>query len=178
MKIGLLRHFPVDHLFLKGFVKQSQVLQWFEKYNEAAVRHMEVEFDTTWQVCYSSLLPRARQTAASIFQGDVICTELLNEPSPDPLFKRDVSLPFLLWALLIRLAILSNHASQSQRKEVIESRVRKLIPELLCHGDANVLIVSHAFVIEILSDLLLKEGFSGRRINRPKHGLLYTFERP
>jgi len=177
MKIGLVRHFPVDQLFLKGFVKQSQVLQWFEGYNKAAVRPMEVALDSTWQVCYSSQLPRAKETASAIFEGDIICTELLNEPFPDPVFRRDIKLPFLLWALLIRLAILSNHATQSQRKEVIESRVRKLLPELLRHGDANVLIVSHAFVIEILSDLLLKEGFTGRRIRRPKHGLLYTFER-
>lgn len=177
MKIGLLRHFPVDHMFLTGLVKQSQVLQWFEKYNEAAVRPMDVALDNTWQVCYASQLPRAKQTAAAIFQGDIICTELLNEPFPDPVFRRDVKLPFLLWALLIRLAILSNHASQSQRKEVIEGRVRKLLPELLSHEEANVLIVSHAFVIEILSGLLLEEGFSGRKISRPKHGLLYTFER-
>lgn len=178
MRIGLVRHFPVEHLYLKGFVKQSQVLQWFEGYSEAAVQPMDVTLDNTWQVCYSSQLPRAKNTAAAIFKGDIICTELLNEPFPDPVFKRDIKLPFLLWALLIRLVILSNHTSQSQRKEVIEGRVRKLLPELLSHGDADVLIVSHAFVIEILSDLLLKEGFGGRRIRRPKHGILHTFERP
>ena len=114
MKIGLIRHFPVSQVFLKGLVSQSQVLQWFAEYNAAAVHQLPVKVGGDWQRCFSSQLAGARQTAAAIYPGEVICSELLNEPFPDPVFKRDVKLPFLAWALLLRAALVYNHGTQSQ----------------------------------------------------------------
>lgn len=177
MRVGLIRHFPVDHLFLRGWVKQSRVLQWFREYNEAAVQGMHVEVGASWHVCYSSQLQRAKKTAEAVYAGEVIYTNLLNEPFPDPVFRSDIKMPFMLWALLIRCAILWNHGTQSHRKEVLEARIRELMPDILRHADDNVLIVSHAFTMEILSRFLLQEGFSGRKLRRPENGVLYLFER-
>lgn len=177
MKIGLIRHFPVEHKYLTGLVSQSQVLQWFSGYNEASLLNQQVDVGRSWDICYSSELPRARQTAEAIYHGTPITTALLNEPSPDPLFKYNVRLPFMLWAMLIRLALVYNHPTQSHRKEVLEGRIRAWLTELLNHQTNNVLVVSHAFTMEILSRLLVQEGFTGKILNRPPNGVLYTYER-
>ncbi|WP_247235585.1 hypothetical protein [Telluribacter sp. SYSU D00476] len=178
MKVGLIRHFPVEHEYLKGLVSQSQVLQWFNGYNSAPLQSRQVDVGSWWDICYSSELPRARQTAEAIYHGPTITTTLLNEPVPDPLFKYNVRLPFMLWALLIRLALVYNHPTQSHRKEVLESRIRTWFIERLEHQNGNILIVSHAFTMEVLSRLLVKEGFTGKVLNRPPNGVLYTYERP
>lgn len=177
MKIGLIRHFPVNHSFLKGFVSQAEVIQWFHAYNTAEIHKLDLTVDKSWDLCYSSELLRAKRTAEAIYQGDVICSELLNEPFPDWIFKKDFRLPFVLWGMLIRFAILWNHSSQSQRKEIIEARIQKLLREILSLPDKNVLIVSHVFAMEIMSALLIREGFKGPELNRPANGVLYMYER-
>ncbi|GAB3163155.1 histidine phosphatase family protein [Telluribacter humicola] len=177
MKIGLIRHFPVQHKYLTGWVSQSQVLQWFQGYNEADLQTWPVDTGTSWDQCYSSQLPRARKTAEAIYQGEIITTPLLNEPSPDPLFKHDIRLPFLAWGMLIRLALLYNHPTQSHRKEVQEKRIRTWLSELLSQPNTDILIVSHAFTMEVLSRLLVREGFTGKVLNRPPNGVLYTYTR-
>lgn len=177
MRIGLIRHFPVAHPFLRGWVTQSQVLQWFRQYDSAAVEPMEVALGEPWEVCYASQLDRAKRTAEALYKGDIICTDLLNEPFPDPVFKREVTLPFVCWGMLIRWAVLSNHASQSQGKSQLEHRINSFLEDLLSRPPANVLIVGHAFTMEILSELLLRKGFTGKRLRRPRNGCLYTFEK-
>lgn len=176
MRIGLIRHFPVKKEFLKGRVKQSEVLQWFHEYNEAPVEQMEAATLGQWKKCYSSQLSRAVATAETIFEGKVEAIEWLNEPFPSPIFKRDIKLPFLLWALLFRLAIISNHSSQVDNKRAIQSQIERVLNQLLREED-DILIVGHAFTMEILSALLLQKGFRGKRLSRPKHGILYVFEK-
>lgn len=130
MTIGLIRHFPVQHPFLKGWVRQSEVLQWFEEYNKAALQEMEVKDNVAWELCYPSEMPRASKTAKTLFKRKVKHTALLNEPFPDPVFNRDIKLPFFLWTLIIRGAILFNHPSQSERKKILKTRIRRLLPDM------------------------------------------------
>ncbi len=177
MRIGLVRHFAVEKKFLKGRVRQSQVLQWFKEYDQAPVASSKVVSDVKWQKCYSSELPRAVATAQAIFNGSIEYTGLLNEPTLSPIFQRDVSLPFLLWAMVFRGAILFNHTSQQQGKKVIEQRIHQLLTEVLQKEETEVLIVSHAFVLEVLSQRLLTLGFKGRKLSRPQNGVLYLYER-
>jgi broad specificity phosphatase PhoE len=177
MRIGLIRHFPVKKEFLKGRVKQSEVLHWFSEYNRALGEPMDVTDDYTWQKCYSSQLPRARQTAVAIYDGPIKYTDLLNEPVPFPLFKRDIKLPFLLWATVMRGAILLNHRSQHHRRAVIEQRAVRLLEEIINEEEKEVLIVSHAFVMEVLSRSLLSLGFRGKKLSRPQNGVLYIYEK-
>ena len=93
----MIRHFEVDQPFLKGMVSQSEVLQWFKAYDTAPLIHSELEMEEDWDICYSSTLPRARETALKIVDKEIVFTDLLREPFPDPVFKRELKLPFLLW---------------------------------------------------------------------------------
>lgn len=177
MKIGLIRHFPVNQPFLKGWVTQQEVLHWFDAYNKAAIRNMQVALEDDWQACYCSALSRAKETAAIIYKKEIVSSELLNEPFTDPFTARNIKLPFLVWGMIFRFAILYNHSSQSHRKDVIEKRLKDFLEEIMSKHESNVLIVSHAFSMEILSRLLIKQGFRGKKLTMPKNGALYVYEK-
>lgn len=68
---------------------------------------------------------------------------------------------------------LSRRANPNQ----LEHRINSFLEDLLSRPPANVLIVGHAFTMEVLSDLLLRKGFRGKRLRRPRNGCLYTFEK-
>lgn len=177
MKVGLIRHFPVKKRFLKGLVTQDEVLQWFNDYNEAMVTTMSVDVGLNWQKCYSSTLKRTITTAEAIYQGEILSTAFLNEPFPDRLFKRNFKLPFIVWGLLLRFALLYNHRSQSQCKSFITSRIKEFLPQITAQGNTDLLIVGHVFTMEILSKVLLENGFKGKKIRSPKNGVLHVFEK-
>jgi len=176
MKIGLIRHFPVELPFLRGLVSQEEVLQWFQSYNEAEIIPLQVILDGSWESCYSSELKRAKLTASIIYRGEINYSTLLNEPTPEPILKTNIRLPFVLWALIYRIALLKNHKSQSQSKNVIAANLEAKLLEIL-QNQKDTLIVGHVFTIEIISSLLQKYGFVGKINSRPKHGVLYVFKK-
>ena len=176
MRIGLIRHFAVEQPFLKGTVKQSAVLQWFEAYNRAPLVQTTVSNPFDWERCYASELPRAIKTAALVFEGTIETTSLLNEPFPSPLFLRDIRLPFPLWGLLLRSAIVWNHRSQQDRRAVLEKKIHRFLDQVL-QEEKDTLVVSHAFTMEILSRHLRKAGFRGPQLAQPANGVLYVYER-
>ena len=177
MKIGLIRHFEVDQPFLKGMVSQSEVLQWFYAYDRAPVIPSDIRIQEDWDICYSSTMARARETALKLVEKEILYSDLLREPFPDPVFKRELRLPFLLWGIILRSAILGNHSSQQEGRNYITKRLQEFLESLQEHQGQNILIVSHSFTIRLLSELLLREGFKGRRLRNPRNGVLYTFKK-
>jgi hypothetical protein len=171
MEIGLIRHFAVKKDFLKGRVTQTQAINWLREYDTCtALAVVPVDLVHHWDVCYSSQLPRAISTAEAIYGKGFTPLEALNEPSAEKIFRKDFRLPFLLWALIIRVAILTNHKSQPNRKKVLEQRIADALDVILAGGQQHILIVSHAFVMEIISKLPIKKG-------RPDNAVLYRFTR-
>lgn len=177
MKIGLIRHFEVDQPFLKGIVSQSEVMQWFQEYDLAPVKVSEFRMKEEWDLCYSSTMKRARETALKIVHREIVFTDLLREPFPHPVFKRDLRLPFLLWGLIIRSAILGNHSSQQEGRNYIIKRLQEFLDSIQENKGQRILIVSHSFTIRLFSELLLQEGYKGSRLRNPKHGVLYTYKK-
>lgn len=178
MKIGLIRHYAVQKPFPKGLVRQSEVLRWFEEYDQSAdLKTTTINLENDWDRCYSSQLPRAVLTAKSIYQDGFQQSESFNEPNISPIFKKDFRLPFLIWGLIFRTAIMGNHKSQSARREILEHRVAKELDTILSSTEDNILIVSHALIMGIIAKRISELGFSGPRLGRPKHATLYTFER-
>lgn len=176
MRIGLVRHFPVRQEFMKGFVTQSEVFEWFERYNRAEIEIIQSNIDGCWAKCYTSEMPRAIKTAEHIYGGEIIKSGLLNEPMPNAPFKKNIKMPFLLWALVIRVCIMRNHKSQQQCKSVLQERIREFVLSLT-HENEDLLVVSHAFTMEIMSEMLLQNGYTGKKLRQPKHGELFVFER-
>lgn len=176
MKIGLVRHFPLHQPFLKGWVTQTEVLQWFDEYSMAPVQKMHLDLTADWHGCFTSQLPRAVATANTIFSGTIVQTEMLNEPHPRAIFQTNIKMPFLLWDMVLRWAIKRNHPSQPHGKMLIEKHIQVLLQRLF-YEEKNVLIVIHAITMEILSDYLIKHGFKGKKLSNPKNGILYLYEK-
>lgn len=179
MKIGLVRHFKVlkDYPYVVKIVSQSQVLEWFNEYDRADVEESFTHLGgIDWDVCYASDLKRAIKTANSIYKGNIIEKEELREFKLQPIFKRNIHLPFIVWPLLIRLAWYFNHKSQLQHKIESLKKVKDFVDEILSSHLNNVLVVSHAALMMYLRKELLKCGFSGPKFKKAENGRLYVYE--
>ena len=173
-----MRHYAVKKPFLKGWVRQSQVMVWFEEYDRSTELELfETDDQHHWEKCYSSMLPRAVLTAKNIRGESFEARAALNEPHLSPIFSTDVCLPFLVWAMLFRTAILCNHKGQSARKEILVQRMSQELENILSSEKGSVLIVSHALIMGIMSSILIKKGFSGRKLGRTEHAKVYIFEK-
>jgi broad specificity phosphatase PhoE len=127
--------------------------------------------------CYTSDVHRAVKTAQQIFSGEIIKLKELREIPMYPLFKRNVKLPFILWAMLIRTAWLINHKSQPETKSDVEKRMNSVLNQILQNQNENILVVGHGAFLMMMSKELLKRGFIGKKITRPENGKLYIFEK-
>lgn len=178
MKVGLVRHFRVEHAAPKRFlVSPAELVQWFADYDEAPVTIAPVDLGpTNWQRCYASDLPRAVATARAIYPGEVHTTPSLRE-IPAYLYEgRRLRLPFLLWAIVVRLGWRLDTKAQPEPKAMAQARVAAILDEIL-QSDEDVLIVSHAAIMDFLQAELKRRGFRGEGFGLAKNGRLYTFEK-
>lgn len=127
-----------------------------------------------WQRCYASDLPRAVTTAKGIYPGAVRTTAALRE-IPAYLYEgKRWRLPFLLWAVVVRLGWKLDTKVQPEPKAVAQRRVAQILDEIL-QSDSDVLIVSHAAIMEFLQAELRRRGFRGEGFRLARNGRLYTF---
>ena len=110
MKIGLVRHFKVNHPFPKKFlVSGAEVIKWFEEYELAELEYTEVDLlGIEWERCYSSPLNRAVKTAGSIYVGEIIQLSELKELEALPFVRKSIRLPFMVWAIYVKMKSLSS----------------------------------------------------------------------
>lgn len=177
MKIGLVRHFRVIKDYPgKKLVSTDELIQWFKEYDEA-----QIEFGGTdlggieWMRCYSSDLSRAVQTAKTIYAGTIESFPALRE-IPAPSFNSKMKLPFLWWAILIRLSWIANRQTRMDLKNA-EARAKKFLDEVALPDQENVLIVSHAGLMMSMRKELIRRGFQGPKYKIPDNGKLYVFEK-
>ena len=179
MKIGLVRHFRVKMKYpsRRKLISQNEVMDWFRKYDRSEIEEAKTDLQGIhWDKCYSSDLPRAAATARLIYKGPVLETEVLRELKLQPIFKKDVKLPFWLWPVIIRIAWYFNHKSQIKHKLESLERIRRFIDEMLTHKSENILIVSHGAIMRYLRKELLKHGLKGPKFRMPLNGVLYIFD--
>lgn len=177
MKIALIRHFRVKKNYdLWKWITPSEMMQWFDEYDQADVEETEVDLgEVDWEFCLSSDLPRAVKTAKSIYAGDVVQLPQLREVPFFPLTKREIRLPFWFWGMVVRLAWKWNHRSQIQNKEVIQKRIEEVLSYIEKHNKQNVLIVGHGALMMFMQKELFKRGFQGPTIRNPVNAKLYVY---
>ena len=173
MKIGLIRHFKVKQPFPKKlFLTKSEVINWFEEYEVAELEYQKIDLQSIeWKICYSSSLNRAVKTANYIYDGKIILVKDLEELNILHLLPNKLKLPFLIWAVLVRVKSLSNNSDVRLFREKIIEFLSQVLKE-----NKNVLIISHWFVMKILEDELNKQKINGEKIKSPKYGKIYIFE--
>ena len=181
MRIGLIRHFKVDY-HKNFFMTSKQFKEWERNYNKSDVVIKDVNLmGIEWDKCYSSTLIRAEITAKSVYNGEIVQSELIRETIIDPIFKSKCKLPYWFWAVSGRLAWYFNHKSQEENKIITKDKAKRFIDELeenaKREGSENILIVTHGFFMFSLQKELKKRGFKGKLITSPKNGILYLYKK-
>ena len=177
MRIGLIRHFPVEEPFPCGWLTARCIQEWLERYNTAGVRLLPLDVGPQpWPRCLSSDMSRAYTTALAAHRGEIRQTPLLREPTLHPLTHNDLRLPFWGWRWLLRAAWTFSHPTQQASRREFEQRVLA-VADLLESDVCDTLVVSHAGMMAYLRKELLKRGFSGPRFGIAEHARLYEFRR-
>lgn len=175
MNIGLIRHFKVNHPFpAKFLVSYPELVRWFEDYEQAEIAVVDVDQgEIVWDRCISSSSPRALHTARHIYNGEIESTDNLKELDLVSALRARFPLPFLVWAILAKVKSMTSHQVMKEFNE----RISSLADELLRHHEENILVVSHAFVIQKLRRELLRRGYVGPEIKMPEYGRVYVFSK-
>lgn len=175
MRIGLVRHFKV-HCPHKRFMTSKEFRLWSEKYEHAKIIKNEVEmYGITWDICYSSDLPRAVTTAREVYSGNIYFDKLLREVDNAPFIHTErIKLPFFVWHICGRLAWLFKSKSQPETIHGTKKRINQFLDKIDWSKN-NILIVSHGFMMFNLQRELHKRGFKGTKVRHVKNGVLYEY---
>ena len=178
MRIGLIRHFPVEQQFPSGWKTAAELLSWRQQYDASPAILGQADLGSLpWTECISSDMERAAATARTVFRGPVERTALLREPDFVPFGSGDLRLPVWLWLWVVRLSWLTGHKSQRACRDEFRRRV-VAVADLLAAKTGEILVVSHAGMMIYLSAELRRRDFRGPKLRMAKHATLYTYESP
>jgi broad specificity phosphatase PhoE len=177
MRIGLLRHFPVEQSLPSGWRTAADLQLWREQYDASrAILGPANLGGYEWDQCLTSDLARAVATATAVFQGPLEKTALLREPELAQFRTGKLRLPVWIWRWLLRLAWMTGHGSQRAGRDEFRRRVTD-VADLLEARSGNILVVSHAGMMAYLSAELRRRGFIGPKLRIAKHATLYVYSR-
>ncbi|UKS26621.1 histidine phosphatase family protein [Paenibacillus sp. HWE-109] len=177
MKIGILRHFEVKQAYPnQRLVSKEVVTKWFADYDNSDVVVKDVDLSgIDWEICYSSDMFRAIRTAKEAYQGEVVESSKLRE-IPLPTFTTNLKMPFIWWAVAVKLKQLTNQASREQIRKA-QMRFSEFLDQIVTDKHQSILIVSHGSLMREMRKELRKRGFNGPGFTYPENGKLYVFER-
>ncbi|GAV11787.1 histidine phosphatase family protein [Paenibacillus sp. NAIST15-1] len=176
MKIGLVRHFPVQCKPEKKWMSSADFNHWVEQYDQAEVILADPPNDTTvWDLCVSSDLSRAVTTAEHIYTGRIITTHRLREIGMRSVFQSNVKLLHIVWMILSRLAWLCSHSSQEETKQQTLSRVKEVIDWIEAENQSNVLVICHGALMKVVHKELVRRDYKGKAEWKPQNGKLYVY---
>ena len=177
MRIGLVRHFPVEHGFLRGWRTAAELQTWRHEYDASPAIIGKADLrSTTWDECLCSDLERAVSTAHALFSGPVEKTALLGEPELAEFQTGNLRLPVWVWRWMLRFSWLTAHRSQRASRDEFRRRVTA-VADLLEAKSGATLVVSHAGMMAYLSKELRRRGFVGPKLRIAKHAALYVYEK-
>jgi broad specificity phosphatase PhoE len=162
LKIGLLRHFKVKIVYpRKILLSHDELVRCFIEYDSADIESENVDISAVkWKKCYASTMKRAKETAETIYNGEIIFTDDLVELNVLPQLNRKLRMPLTFWAVLTWIV----------------TRRKGSITDKLAENNEDVLIVSHGFVMSSIRKELKKRGFKGHYFQLAAHNKLYIFE--
>ena len=177
MRVGLIRHFPVEEPLPNGWRTCADLMAWRERYDASPAKVGTIDVGAfPWAGCLSSDLPRAAVTAQATYRGTIELTSLLREAEFTEFRTGRLRLPVVAWRWLFRCAWFTNHPSQRIYRDDFRKRVRAIADKIVMRGE-DLLVVSHAGTMAYLSRELRRRGFTGPKISVATHAKLYVFER-
>lgn len=175
-RIGLVRHFPVQHPLPRGWKTAADLHRWRTEYDASPTIPEPLELGVRpWAACLCSDLARTVTTARAAFSGSLEVTPLLREPELAEFRTGNLRLPVWVWRWVLRLAWLTGHRSQRAGRDEFKGRVQR-VADLLVSRGSSVLVVSHAGMMAYLSAELKRRGYEGPNLRLPKPARLYVFE--
>lgn len=178
MTIGLLRHFLVDYKQSQKIYNATEFLKAMERYENSPIIKKKIDIDSDiWDVCYSSTIPRAIETARSVYKNEIVLSDKIIEVPVAPFTFRNIKLPSFIWHLGGRIAWHKNHHSQPEKRIETLERINSFIEELSKHSYKNVLVVTHGFFMRVFVEHLIKLGYKGTIDFRPVNAKLYLFKK-
>lgn len=175
MRIGLVRHFKVNHPFPNKFLlSKVEVIKWFAEYdNTKNLEYKNVDLShINWQHCYSSPMVRALSTANYIYNGQISEITELKELDILHRLSDKLKLPFIIWAIIVRIKFISSNKDTNEFKNSIAD----FLDNVIARNENNVLIVSHWFVMRVIRKELIQRGLSGDNFKSNEYGTLYVYE--
>jgi hypothetical protein len=175
MKIGLVRHFRVNHAFPESkFLSKTQVVEWFAQYDSATnLEYKKVELTPiNWQRCYTSPMVRAISTARHIYNGEIIEVPELKELDILHQLPDRLRLPFFVWGLWVRIKSFSRNHDNNE----FQRRIAAFLDKVLSNDESDVLIVSHWFVMRMIRKELIRRGLHGSNFRSNDYGTLYIYQ--
>jgi len=177
MKIGIVRHFKVDYK-AKTFMNSQDFIDYVDGYNNASVIENEVTITKgMWNKCYCSDMTRAITTAETIYNGEIIKSELLQEVNMYPSRQSKIRVPTLIWSIAARIGWKYNKEPQKEGLNKTKERAKAFVQILDLTANENILLVTHGFFSITLIGELRKLGFNGRIPKKMKNGYLYILEK-
>jgi len=176
MRIGLLRHFPVEQPIISGWKTAAEIHAWRHQYDASPAIPGECDIGNCWAECLSSDLERTLSTASAVFSGDIQATALLREPELARFNTGKLRLPMWVWRWILRFTWMTGHSSQRAGRDEFQKRVNQ-VADLLESMRHDVLVVSHAGMMAYLSAELQRRGFVGPKLRIPRHAVLYVYEK-
>lgn len=176
MKLGLVRHFKVI-TNEKYFLSTEEFEQAMSNYDVAPVTENGLMINSDdWDICYCSTLSRAITTAETIYNREIIKTDLLIEVPIMPFTKRNIKLPLTLWHIGARIAWYKKYKSQIENRDDTRDRINEFYKMIKEAGHENILIVSHGYFLRMFYEEMKKKGFKGIIDLNIQNGKLYTLE--
>ena len=176
MKLGLVRHFKVL-TNEKTLLSSQEFAEAMKKYDILPVRENGLIINSDeWEICYCSTLPRAIQTAETIYNGKTLKTDLLVEVPISPFTKKNIKLPSFIWHIGARIAWYKSHESQIENVNGTKERINKFYEIIKNSGYKNILIVSHGYFLRMFYEEMKKIGFYGNIDVNIINGKLYVIE--
>ncbi|MDF9845098.1 MULTISPECIES: histidine phosphatase family protein [unclassified Paenibacillus] len=181
MRIGLVRHFKVEHPPLRGWVTGDQFNQWVAGYDEAGILlEAGADYGANWKYCICSDLSRAIHTARHIFAGEIKYSPELREIGVAAAGGRlsGFKLPSVCWMVLGRMLWLMGHSSQPESRRDITQRINNVLDHIEGRPEpTDVLLVTHGALMKLLERELRRRAYYGQRMNHPRNGQLYVYEK-
>ncbi|CAH1190490.1 hypothetical protein PAECIP111892_00212 [Paenibacillus auburnensis] len=179
MRMGLVRHFKVEHIPVRGWITGEQFNRWVAEYDAASIRLTPFTDHTEhWDYCISSDLPRAVHTARHIYSGDIALSEQLREIGVAAVKLSGLKLPAACWMVIGRLLWLAGHPSQPESRRETTQRIISVLDKLEAEPQGkNVLIITHGAFMKQLERELRRRSYSGQRMKHPRNGQLYVYEK-
>ena len=177
MKIGLLRHFKVNCPHQK-MMTSEEFREWSNRYEHSNIIKNQVDMHgISWDICYSSDIPRAVTTAKEVYNGNIHFDKLLREVINAPfIHTKKLRLPFEIWHIFGRLAWFLKLKSQPESIKGTKKRINQFLDKIDWEQE-NILIVFHGFMLYNFQRELKKRGFEGPNVRHVKNGFLYEYVR-